>query len=110
MALARDIIINNFTHAQLEIDDMWTNTYGDYEFDRKKFPDVAAMVRQLNNMSFRVTGWMNPLFNINSTAFIEGAAKSYFIRSYKTTRPALVEWWDGDLAGILDPTNPHAIK
>ena len=110
MALARDILINNFTHAQLEIDDMWTPTYGDYEFHRTKFPDAAAMVRQLNNMGFRVTVWVNPLFNINSTAFIEGAAKSYFIRSYNTTRPALVEWWDGDLAGILDPTNPNAVK
>ena len=110
LSFARDILANHFSNAQLEIDDIWTPTYGDYEFDRKKFPDAAAMVRQLNDMGFRVTVWVNPFFNINSTAFAEGALKSYFIRSYNTTRPALIEWWDGDLAGILDPTNPDAVK
>ena len=109
MSFAHDILANNFSHAQLEIDDFWTPTYGDYVFDIKKFPNATAMVRQLNDMGFRVTVWVNPFFNIDSQSFAEGAAKSYFICSYNTNRPALVEWWDGAMAGILDPTNPAAV-
>ena len=107
---ARDILANNFTHAQLEIDDNWTPAYGDYEFDvqKLKFPTAAEMIRMLNHMGFRVTAWVHPFFNINSKSFIEGASNAYFIRAYNSTQPALIKWWDGNLSAILDPTNPNA--
>jgi alpha-glucosidase (family GH31 glycosyl hydrolase) len=33
--------------SQLELDDMWTTTYGDYQINEKKFPDFKGMVKKL---------------------------------------------------------------
>ena len=89
---AREILANNFSHAQLEIDDNWTPAYGDYEFDVKKFPSAADTIGMLKSMGFRVTVWVHPFFNIDSKSFLEGASLEYFIREYNSTRPALIEW------------------
>lgn len=110
LKFASDILSYKFSHSQLEIDDFWTPTYGDFEFDIQKFPNAIAMIRKLNEMGFRVTVWVHPFFNLNSKSFSEGFLNSYFIRSYNSVRPALTKWWDGNVTAILDPTNPEAVS
>ncbi|ESO95785.1 hypothetical protein LOTGIDRAFT_116491 [Lottia gigantea] len=107
---ADDIISNNFPHSQIELDDEWTVRYGDMGFDLNKFPDPAAMVRRLNNKGFRVTIWVHPFFNEDSTSFKEAYEKRYLVRQLDSNLPALVSWWRGKLAGILDVTNPEAVS
>lgn len=107
---ANAILEHNFTHAQIEIDDDWTPAYGDMVFNEKKFPNASAMIKELNDLGFRVTVWVHPFFNLDSQSFLEAASSFYLIRSFESPRPALVSWWDGLLAGILDPTNHDAVK
>lgn len=110
IGFADNILMNNFTHSQLEIDDDWTPKYGDMDFNVKKFPNPKGMIKQLNDKGFRVTVWLHPFFNIDSQAFIEAASKFYLIKEFDSLQPALTSWWDGKLAGIIDATNLEAVE
>ena len=66
-------------YSQLEIDDNWTPYYGDLDFDRDKFPDPRAMVSQLNSLGFRVTVWLHPFLNLDSSAARHAATKGYLV-------------------------------
>jgi len=35
--------------SQLELDDMWTVTYGDYQIDKRKFSNFSEMLKKLEN-------------------------------------------------------------
>ena len=104
------ILHHNFTHAQIEIDDNWTPAYGDMVFNDETFPNATGMIKELNDLGFRVTVWVHPFFNLDSHAFVEAASHRYLIREFDSPQPALTSWWDGLIAGILDPSNPDAVK
>ena len=61
---ALDILANNYTHSQIEIDDKWQTEYGDFTFDTKKFPNIADFITELNGLGFRTTLWVHPFANI----------------------------------------------
>ncbi|XP_041378265.1 myogenesis-regulating glycosidase-like [Gigantopelta aegis] len=107
--LAGNINGHGFSHAQIEIDDQWTVGYGDMDFDKSKFPDASSMIRKLNTDGFRVTLWIHPFFNTESNSFRLLADKGYLVRSLDSSQPAVVSWWDGNLAGVLDVTNEDAV-
>ena len=96
--------------AQLEIDDDWTPKYGDLEFDPEKFPDPAEMVKKLNKMGYRVTLWTHPFMGLDSEAFREAAENHYVVSTRGSQNPALVRWWNGKMAALLDVTNPAAVQ
>ena len=110
LTYANAILQHNFTHAQIEIDDNWTPVYGDMVFNYKNFPNATEMIKELNAIGLRVTVWVHPFFNLDSHAFVEAAPQQYLIRELDSQQPALTSWWDGLLAGILDPSNPDAVK
>lgn len=110
LSFAANITRFNFPASQLEIDDEWTHQYGDLEFDENKFPDAAAMVRQLNKLSLRVTLWTHPFLNLDSKAFLEASHAHFVIGTRGSLNPALVRWWNGNMAGLLDVTNPAAVQ
>lgn len=109
LTFAANITKYKLPASQLEIDDCWTANYGDLEFDVAKFPDALAMVKQLNNMGFRVTLWTHPFMNLDSKAFLEAAENHYAVSTRGGQSPALVEWWNGKMAALLDVTNPAAV-
>jgi len=80
----------------LEIDDRYTTTYGQFDFDVKKFPNAARMIQKLHDRGFRVTSWITPFSNFDSPVTAEGAAKNYWIidaaspKSHST--PARTKW------------------
>ncbi|XP_067659628.1 myogenesis-regulating glycosidase-like [Haliotis asinina] len=106
---AKTIKENGFSFSQIEIDDDWTPLYGDNEFDIKKFPDPGKMIRTLNDMGFRVTVWVHPFMDTNSKAYMEGAREKYLVMTTDGSVPALVKWWNGDEAAMLDVTNSKAV-
>ena len=72
LAYANEIQKYGFPNSQLEIDDMYTSSYGEMDFDAKKFPNAKAMMDKLHKMGFRVTSWTHPFVNQESPVFKEG--------------------------------------
>jgi len=56
---AKEILSNNFTNSQLEIDDGYESYYGDFTFDKTKFPNASAMTEKLHKWVSGVTGVFN---------------------------------------------------
>lgn len=106
-AFAREIAFHGFPRAHMEIDDRWSRAYGDFEFDETKFPDPAAMVRQLHELGFRVTLWVIPFAEPSSAAFAEGAELGHWLREPNGT-VALVQWWQGR-GSLLNVTSDSAL-
>lgn len=105
---AREIKSNDYPNCQLEIDDKWQTEYGDFEFDSKKFPDVKAMVKELNSLGYRTTLWIHPFANVESKNFYIQAFNFYWVRAQNGLFPALTFWWNGLAAVILDTTFNNA--
>ncbi|OWF52060.1 uncharacterized family 31 glucosidase KIAA1161-like [Mizuhopecten yessoensis] len=109
LQFANDILENNLLHSQIEIDDNWTPKYGDMTFDMVKFPDAKRMMKDLTDKGLRVTIWIHPFFNTNSENFKVGMSKKYLLRQVGSDLPALVPWWRGKAAAVLDVSNPEAV-
>merc|ERR1719427_976103 len=63
MEYANEILDNQFTNSQIEIDDGYEKHYGDHTFDPETFSDAAKMSKDLHELGFRVTNWVTPFIN-----------------------------------------------
>ncbi|CAH1780363.1 unnamed protein product [Owenia fusiformis] len=107
LKFAQEIIDHGFSNSQIEIDDIYTPTYGDFTFDTRKFPNYKKVMDKLHEMGFRITSWIVPFSNIDSDAFQEGVKNDYFLLDDTGNAPGLSHWWQG-IGGALDVTNPSA--
>ncbi|XP_066510219.1 myogenesis-regulating glycosidase-like [Hoplias malabaricus] len=103
---ASEIKKHGFNWSHLELDDRYTSSYGEFEFDPEKFPNASEMFQKLKDDGFKVTLWTHPFVNYNSTNFGIGVEKGLFVREPSGELPALIRWWNG-IGGILDYTNPE---
>ncbi|XP_030829640.1 myogenesis-regulating glycosidase-like [Strongylocentrotus purpuratus] len=109
LGFADEIISNGFNNSQIEIDDGYAGrNYGDFFFDPEKFPDPVQMIKELHDKDFRVTLWVTPFANILTAAFTEGDENGYWVKN-EDGSTALIRWWAGIQAGMLDVTNPNAV-
>ncbi|NXP47795.1 MYORG glycosidase, partial [Heliornis fulica] len=104
---ARNIKKYHFNCSHIEIDDKYTRAYGDFDFDPVKFPNVSEMFAKLREDGFKVTLWIHPFINYNSSNFGVGIERQLFIKEPSGRLLAMVEWWNG-IGAILDFTNPAA--
>lgn len=102
-----EIIENKFSCSQIEIDDMYSTTYGDYNFDPVKFPNATDMIEKIHKSGCRVTAWVHPFANANSKAYDEGKAKRYFVVGPDGETVEFLFWWNG-IGAAVDFTNPAA--
>ena len=82
----------------------WCN----FEWDRRCFPDPAAMLARLKARGLRICVWINPYIAQRSALFDEGMAAGYLVK-----RPNGDVWqWDRWQAGmgLVDFTNPDACR
>nr|XP_009685418.1 PREDICTED: uncharacterized family 31 glucosidase KIAA1161-like [Struthio camelus australis] len=96
-----------FNCSHIEIDDTYTQAYGDFDFDPIKFPNVTEMFTKLREDGFKVTLWTHPFIHRDSSNFGVGIERQLFIKEPSGRLPAMVEWWNG-IGAILDFTNPAA--
>ena len=105
---ASEIVEHGFSNSQLEIDDIFSTRYGDFDFDPIKFTDPKRMINKLKELGFRVTVWITPFANEDSVAFKEGLEEGYWLLDMAGEKPALVNWWRG-VGAILDVEKPEAV-
>ncbi|EFO28200.2 hypothetical protein LOAG_00282 [Loa loa] len=107
LEFAQEILNNHAPISQLELDDNWATCYGDFEFNKTKFPDVEGMCRQLDQWKIRLTLWIHPFVNLVSDNGNNPALRHFFVKD-SSGQPGIVEWWQGQ-AYVIDFTNPEAV-
>ena len=104
---ARNITKHGFKGCQIEIDDRYTSKYGDFMFDPIKFPDPLAMSESVGKLGFRVTSWVTPFTNADSSDYKEGDLRGFWVKG-QLGEAELVHWWRGNGA-LIDTTNMAAV-
>lgn len=105
---AETIVRNKMPKGVIMIDDLWSNYYGRWEFDRRKFPDPKAMMDRLHELGFKVMLWMCPFVTPDSLEF-RNLRKADCLVKNPDGSPRLVDWWNG-YSGVLDFSNPNAVQ
>ncbi|CAG7830470.1 unnamed protein product, partial [Allacma fusca] len=87
----------------------WESCYGEAEFNSKKFPDPAGMIKDLRELGFkRTTLWIHPFINMDCPSFKYAYDRKYFVKN-KRKKQEITSWWQGSDAGLIDFDNPLAI-
>jgi hypothetical protein len=105
LSFAQEIVARNLPRSVMEIDDRWSEAYGDFRFDRVKFPQPAQMVQALHALGFKVTLWCTAFIEEKSQAYLEGRPKGYLVAD-----GALFPWWQPQPVAALDVANPEACR
>lgn len=112
---ANDVLKNNYPPGVLMIDDNWTDYYGQFDFNGKKFPAPAALIDSLHQKGFKVMLWVCPFISPDSETFRELMQKRLLLLDNggdtamqwndKKAKPLLTYWWNG-FSATLDLSNP----
>ena len=126
LAYARSMVEHGVPPGVFMIDDTWQHGYGEWDFDRRRFPDPKGMMDALHALGYKVLLWTCPFVSMDSPAYRRIAfgknpddvngypAKGGFLVSSRepgwggVPPPAAVEWWNGRSA-LLDFTHPNAV-
>ena len=105
---AHSIIDNGFAPGILIIDEGWHGRYGQWKFDKLKFPDPKSMTDELHKLGFTVMLWITPSVCCDGQEFIMSIRKDFNPDTYDSLYlrnangdPAIVSWWNG-FSAILD--------
>ena len=60
LAYADDILNQGYKPGILMIDDGWSPYYGNWTFDKAKFPDAKKMIEILHQKGFKIMLWLCP--------------------------------------------------
>ncbi len=113
---ADNVLKNNFPPGVLMIDDNWSNYYGEFDFNKVKFPDAKKTIAYLHSKGFKVMLWVCPFITPDSENFRELLKKKLLLMDNEgdtsklwsdAKKPLLIEWWNG-YSACLDLTNPAA--
>jgi alpha-glucosidase len=113
---ASQVLKNGLPPGVIMIDDNWTSYYGQFDFDRKKFPDPKQLIDQLHLMGFKVMLWVCPFISADSEPFRKLSRQRLLLgdnsgnndgQRDRNTRPLILNWWNG-YSACLDLSNPAA--
>lgn len=104
---AAGLLQSGFPPGILMLDAGWFPFWGDFDFQRGRFPDPAGMMRTLNEQGFQVMLWVSPFVSADTILFRKWrGSEGWFLRD-RQGKPAILEWWDG-YSAHLDITHPPA--
>lgn len=113
---ARSAIKQGYPPGVLMIDEGWAINYGHWDFDRARFENPDAMMKELHQLGFKVMLWMCPYITPDGPFFkdlwLKQTRKGYtpwFVNAEKPNQPAIMEWWDG-FSAVVDLTNPQGVE
>ena len=115
LAYARNIVNNGFSPGVLMIDEGWFRNYGDMEFDRTRFPDPKAMMKELKDLGFKVMLWVCPYYSPDGPFWKEQWLKYqqgdtiWIVNADHPEFPAVMQWWDG-FSNVIDLSNPKGLS
>lgn len=104
-----EIKTNDFPSSIFIIDDKWTKTYGDFEFDFEKFPNPSGMIETLHKRGLKVALWITPFIEKAAANYSYARDNNFLIRNLSDDSPYMSRWWNGQ-AAIIDLSNPEAYK
>ncbi|MDR3139768.1 MAG: alpha-xylosidase [Treponema sp.] len=98
----------NIPLGVFHFDCFWMKEYQwvDFEWDKRQFPDPAAMLKRLKARGLKICVWINPYIAQKSRLFDEGMEKGYLV---KRADGSVWQWdrWQAGMA-LVDFTNPAA--
>jgi alpha-glucosidase (family GH31 glycosyl hydrolase) len=104
---ARGVLDAGLPPGVIMIDDRWSVDYGNWAFDRSRFPNPSKMVRELQERGFSVMAWLVPFVSPDSENSRMAASKGWLIKG-PDGMPVVREWWNG-FSTVLDITHPDAV-
>lgn len=108
IAYAHHILAHGFPAGVLMIDDNWQEDYGTWDFHPGRFPDPAAMVRELHALGFSVMLWMCPFISADSQTFRTLRGQGLLVKD-GSGDAAIRAWWNG-YSAVLDGSHPEAVS
>lgn len=90
----QNISSNRFPISQLEIDDGYSQHYGDLSFNK----NVSSSVLKELSTQVNLTAWVHPFVNNDAEDFQPGVVNDHFLPGFFTDESnsiALVKWWQG---------------
>ncbi len=113
LSFARGWIENGYAPGVFIIDEGWHKRYGEWDFDRARFPDPKAMVEELHRMGFTVLLWVVPYVSADGYSFVRSLqpsvdcetddAGNLYLRNQED-HVAIMNWWNG-FSAVLDLTD-----
>ena len=105
---AHAVLDNGFDPGILIIDEGWHGRYGQWKFDKYKFPDPKAMIDELHSLGFIVMLWVTPYVTADGMVFAMDTRSDFnpehhndlFLRD-ANGGVAMVRWWNG-ISAMLD--------
>ncbi len=107
LAYVRGLLDAGFPPGVVMIDDAWSPDYGTWRFDAARFPDPAAMTRQLHEWGCSLMLWLVPFVSPDSATFRELESRGLLLRD-RTGDTAVRRWWNG-FSAVLDLSNPDTV-
>lgn len=103
---AHHLIENGFSPGTLIIDDGWSDYYGQWQFNRERFPEPRVMIRELKAMGFDVMLWLVPYISADSCACRLLWEKGGLLA--EGDQPYILRWWNGASA-CMDLRHEQAV-
>lgn len=108
LGYARSLLDSGFPPGVVMVDDRWSRDYGDWVFDRSRFPDPTALVDELHALGFTVMLWLVPYVSPDGDVFRYLESRRMLVRS-ADGETAVRRWWNG-YSAVLDVTDPRAVQ
>ena len=110
LQLVSRIKADNLGIGSLVIDSQWEENLGDLSFDLVQFPDPNTFIDKIHKNDIRVSLWVHPYVNIDSSYFKTAVYSDYLIKDAGRVSPGLTEWWNGPkskewecgIGGVMD--------